>query len=135
MHPYHTQNRFQSKVAEPVPPVKKDDSDSDSDDDLEIPTISPSLLEFSNIAYGDFEKSYAFIQRDRSIFVEGATDALLLQAFNAETDGKSVYAKQCVHQSLLIQYCEKLGRDGVGMFFKRHVWQSLSMSMFTHLEL
>jgi len=30
-----------------------------------------------------------------------------------------VYARTCVHQSLLIQYCRQLGRDGVGLFFKR----------------
>ena len=30
-----------------------------------------------------------------------------------------VHAKQCVHQALLIQYCRQLGKDGVGLFFKR----------------
>ncbi|KAF8326983.1 uncharacterized protein EI90DRAFT_3127429 [Cantharellus anzutake] len=115
-----TLNSPSAKTTEPPAPKKKDEeNDSDSDDDTEIPDISPALLEFSKIPYGDFAASYAFIQKDRTIFVEGATDALLLQAFNAQMEGKSVYAKQCVHQSLLIQYCEKLGRDGVGMFFKR----------------
>jgi cell division cycle protein 37 len=32
---------------------------------------------------------------------------------------KYVYAKTCVHQALLLQYCRQLGRDGVGLFFKR----------------
>ena len=34
-------------------------------------------------------------------------------------DGKDAYARQCVHQGLLLQYCNKLGRDGIGLFFKR----------------
>lgn len=33
--------------------------------------------------------------------------------------GKSKYAKQCVHQALLIQYCRQLGKDGISVFFKR----------------
>ena len=49
----------------------------------------------------------------------GASDALLVAAFTAQGDGKAKYAKQCVHQSLLLQYCEKLGKDGVSIFFKR----------------
>jgi cell division cycle protein 37 len=31
------------------------------------------------------------------------------------------YLRQCVHQGLLIQYCGKLGPDGVNLFFKRSV--------------
>jgi len=34
-------------------------------------------------------------------------------------DGNDTYAKQCVHQALLIQYCRQLGKDGVALFFKR----------------
>jgi len=50
-----------------------------------------------------------------------AADALLVAAFTAEGKGKSKYAKQCVHQSLLLQYGEKLGKDGVGIFFKKMI--------------
>jgi len=32
---------------------------------------------------------------------------------------KPSMAKQCVHQSLLLQYCQQLGKDGVGIFFNR----------------
>lgn len=52
----------------------------------------------------------------------GASDALLVAAFTAQGDGKAKYAKQCVNQSLLLQYCEKLGKDGVAIFFKRCVF-------------
>lgn len=51
--------------------------------------------------------------------VPGASDALLVAAFTAESNGQFRYAQQCVHQSLLIQYCEKLGGDGVRVFFKK----------------
>lgn len=81
--------------------------------------MTPSLEAFSKLPIGDYEKSFEFIQQHRDVYVPGASDALLVAAFTAETEGKSKYAKQCVHQSLLIQYCEKLGRDGVGLFFKK----------------
>jgi len=86
-----------------------------------------SLTEFSKIPLNkyrlteNYEASYKFLQHDRGIFTEGAVDALLLEAFHAETNGKKQYAEQCVHQGLMIQYCEKLGRDGIGMFFKKLV--------------
>ena len=52
---------------------------------------------------------------------DGAVD-LLVEAFKAEGDGETKYAKQCVHQSLLLQYGEKLGRDGVQVFFRKCVY-------------
>lgn len=55
----------------------------------------------------------------------GASDALLVAAFTAQGDGKAKYAKQCVNQSLLLQYCDKLGRDGVSVFFKRYVFRAV----------
>lgn len=96
----------------------------DDDDDSEeagLPELTPSLEEFSKIPLWNYEKSFEFIQNHRDVYVPGASDALLVAAFTAQGEGKSKYAKQCVHQSLLIQYCEKLGRDGVGIFFKKQV--------------
>ena len=89
------------------------------EDEEDLPELTPSLEAFSKIRLGDYQKSFEFIQQHRDVYVPGASDALLVAAFTAEGDGKSKYAKQCVHQSLLIQYCEKLGRDGVGVFFKK----------------
>lgn len=114
-----------------------EDEDGDEDED-ELPTMTPSLIEFSKIPYKGFEQSYEFLKRDRSVLATAATDALLLQAFNAESDGDKKYAKQCVHQGLMIQYCEKLGRDGVALFFKRYVIvehenvHSLMWNLFQH---
>lgn len=86
--------------------------------------MTTSLKAFAKIPINanNYEASYAFLQRDKGIFTEGAVDAMLLEAFNAETNGKKTYAKQCVHQGLMIQYCEKLGQNGIGMFFKKCVF-------------
>ncbi|KAJ2929331.1 hypothetical protein H1R20_g7757, partial [Candolleomyces eurysporus] len=91
------------------------------DHDVELPEMTPSLLEFSKIAMGEYEKSFRFIQQHRDVYVPGASDALLVAGFEAESQGKHAYAKKCIHQSLLLQYCEKLGRDGVGIFFKKMI--------------
>ena len=81
--------------------------------------MTPSLTEFSKIPLREYQRSFEFIQAHRDVYVTGASDALLVEAFTAQRRGESKYAKQCVHQSLLIQYCEKLGKDGVRLFFRR----------------
>ncbi|KAK0817925.1 hsp90 co-chaperone Cdc37 [Friedmanniomyces endolithicus] len=54
---------------------------------------------------------------------EKETDGLLAEAFTAQSAAKNkpeeIYARQCVHQALLLQYCRQLGKDGVSVFFKR----------------
>lgn len=47
------------------------------------------------------------------------SDEILAEAFRLEMAGKSADAKRCVHQSLILQYCGLLGKDGISMFFKR----------------
>ncbi|KAF9019004.1 hsp90-like protein [Hymenopellis radicata] len=91
------------------------------DDDNEMPELTPSLEAFSKLPLGGYEQSFRFIQAHPDVVVDGAADALLIAGFRAEGDGKSKYAKQCVHQSLLLQYCEKLGRDGVRVFFSKMI--------------
>jgi len=94
---------------------------STEEDDAALPELTPTLAEFSKIPYQAFEKSFEFIQRHRDVIVPGASDALLVAAFKAEGEGKKKLAKQCVHQSLLLQYCEKLGGDGVRVFFQKMI--------------
>ncbi|CED83763.1 Cell division cycle 37 protein, CDC37 [Phaffia rhodozyma] len=91
----------------------------ESDDDEDLPMATPIAKEFTNIRYGDFDGALRFIQSNPSIMAESNTDSLLLEAFNSEIDGKKVKAKVCVEKGLLIQYCRKLGRDGVRLFFQR----------------
>lgn len=95
---------------------------SDPDDESEhfgLPELTPALEEFSKIPLRGYEQSWEFIKQHRDVIVPGASDALLVAAFNAQSDGKIQYAKQCVNQSLLLQYCEKLGKDGVSLFFRK----------------
>jgi len=95
-----------------------DPDNLDSDDDE---SLRPSALgkQFANISVGDYRSSLQFISQNQSIITERESDGLLVEAFDAEMAGNSKYAKQCVHQALLIQYCRQLGKDGVGLFFKR----------------
>ncbi|OAX40935.1 hypothetical protein K503DRAFT_713579 [Rhizopogon vinicolor AM-OR11-026] len=83
----------------------------------ELPELTPSLERFSRLPLWGYEQSFKFIQANPDVIIPGATDALLVAAFRAESADQSKYAKQCVHQSLLLQYCDKLGRDGVRLFF------------------
>ncbi|KAG9966757.1 Hsp90 co-chaperone Cdc37, partial [Aureobasidium melanogenum] len=80
---------------------------------------SPLAKRFAKIKYGDYRSSLEFISNNPSVLGEKETDGLLVEAFNAQSDGKDDYARQCVHQALLLQYCRQLGRDGVQLFFKR----------------
>ncbi len=91
---------------------KEEDDDSD---------IQPTPLgkEFAKIKIGDYRPCLNFISQHPSIVSERETDGLLVEAFNAQIDGKDAYARRCVHQGLLLQYCGNLGRDGTGLFFKR----------------
>lgn len=85
----------------------------------ELGPLTPAARAFVQIPLGDFEKSYAFIQKDSSVLSEKNHDSLLAEAFEAERRGDKALAKRCVHQSLLVNYCRQLGRDGVGLFFKK----------------
>lgn len=89
------------------------------EEETQLPELTPTLEGFSQIPMQQYQKSWEYIQNHRDVYVEGASDALLVAAFTAEGEGKKKYAKQCVHQSLLLQYCEKLGTDGPRMFFKK----------------
>lgn len=91
-----------------------DDLDEDG-----LPELTPTLEAFSKIPLWAFEKSWEFVQQHSDLFAPGGSDALLVTAFRSQSQSLPSYAKQCVHQSLLLQYCDKLGRDGVRVFFKK----------------
>jgi cell division cycle protein 37 len=126
-----------------------DEIHTDDEDDEPLPSLTPSLLAFSRLPLYAYEPSWKFIQVHRDVVVPGAADALLVAAFRAQvkaaeigrdleveaTEGKGKgkgkspkekekeeeekYAKQCVCQSLLLSYCDKLGGDGVRVFFQK----------------
>ena len=81
--------------------------------------LTPTARAFANIPLSEFQRSYAFIQKDSSVLTEATHDSLLAEAFDAERRGDKGMARRCVHQSLLINYCRQLGRDGVGLFFQK----------------
>lgn len=81
--------------------------------------VTPLAKEFANIKIGNYSTCMQFISAHPGIVVEKKTDELLFEAFEAQMAGKDDYARQCVHQGLLLQYCRSLGPDGVSLFFKR----------------
>jgi cell division cycle protein 37 len=74
---------------------------------------------FAEIPFGDYDASQKMIAQHPSILTERESDALLILAFDKQLDGDEKFARQSVHQALLIQYCRQLGKDGVGLFFRR----------------
>ena len=107
-----------------APPPAAQDADSDGDteeeeDDDSLPDMTPELKGYAKIKLHDWEALYRYLQEHRSIFVPGAADALLVEGFSAEQRRAYKYAAQCIHQSLTLQYAEKLGADGPRVFFAR----------------
>jgi cell division cycle protein 37 len=90
----------------------------DDDDDAEV-EASELGKKFALIKMGDYRACLQFISEHPQVVAEKETDGLLVMAFNAAIDHMDDFARQCVHQALLLQYCRALGRDGVGLFFKR----------------
>ncbi|KAL8983474.1 MAG: hypothetical protein Q9205_002305 [Flavoplaca limonia] len=106
----------EADVDEPVQKTSKVLDDEDDDEHIEPTELGKA---FAKIKMGDYKKCLQFISENHAVVAERETDGLLVQGFNAQMDGKPEMAKQCVHQALLLQYCRSLGRDGVGLFFKR----------------
>ncbi|KAF2431547.1 Hsp90 co-chaperone Cdc37 [Tothia fuscella] len=94
-----------------------DAADNDDDDESLRPTTLGKA--FGKIAVGDYQASLQFISKHPEILTERESDGLLVQAFDKQMEGHAKEAKQCVNQALLIQYCRQLGKDGVGLFFRR----------------
>jgi cell division cycle protein 37 len=88
------------------------------DDDDEV-TASPLAQQFAKIKSTSYRDSLAFLSQHPEILTEKETDGLLILAFDAQLENRADYARNCVHQALLLQYCRALGRDGVALFFKR----------------
>jgi len=112
-----TTTEFEVINAPQEAPAAEEDEDFDDD----IANLTPSLEAFSKIPLRGFEQSFRFIQEHRDVVVPGASDSLLGAAFKAQYDNKPKYSKQCVHQSLLLQYGDKLGVDGLRVFFKKMI--------------
>nr|OQO30914.1 hypothetical protein B0A51_03197 [Rachicladosporium sp. CCFEE 5018] len=102
--------------------IEDGDIDAAAGEDEDI-QASPTAKRFGKIPYGDYTASLQFIISNPQILIEKETDGLLVEAFNAQSQATSKkdedYARTCVHQALLLQYCRQLGKDGVRLFFQR----------------
>lgn len=99
--------------------IEKHEGDDDEEESESSLKLTPEGKQFAKIKLGDYRASLQFISQHPDIVNERTQDALMIEAFNAQMKGQETYARTCVHQSLLVQYCRQLGRDGVGIFFKR----------------
>lgn len=106
-------NKPSSEPADSGGASKEDDAD---EEDVKVSKLGK---EFAQIKIGDYGALLQYISQHPSVVAERETDGLLVEAFDSQLAGKDEYAKRCVHHALLLQYCRTLGRDGVGLFFKR----------------
>jgi cell division cycle protein 37 len=102
-------------------------AEEDDDDDPANIEISPLAKRFAKLKPNDYTAYQRFITEHPEIVAEKETDGLLVEAFNSQLKGEDAYARQCVHQGLLLQYCRSLGPDGIKLFFGRYVNPRLSI--------
>ncbi|KAI8083289.1 uncharacterized protein B0P05DRAFT_536808 [Gilbertella persicaria] len=96
--------------------LQENDADDEQDEEEDI-EMTPKATQFSKLK--GFDDSYKFLTNHPDIINEKTSDSILGQAFTAQLKGEQDYAKNCVIQSLLLQYCGQLGKDGVNVFFSR----------------
>ncbi|KAK5797976.1 hypothetical protein VI817_004267 [Penicillium citrinum] len=99
--------------------ASSDAADNDDDDDPANVEISELGKKFAALKPNDYNSYLQFISANPQIVAEKETDGLLVEAFNRQIKGDEAYARQCVHQGLLLQYCRSLGPDGIKLFFTR----------------
>lgn len=98
---------------------EKEEASHKAADDDEDYKISPLSEKFAEIKLGDYQKCLEYIGQHPSIVSEEEADGILYEAFGKEMAKKHVAAKRYVHNALLLQYCARLGRDGVSVFFRK----------------
>ena len=129
-------------------------SSADSDDE-EAPVLTPVMKAFASLPTAlrsiplstdkfmpgfnpakqldleAFEKAFDYLSSHKELLRPdyGASDALLMQAFESQMAGQKSLARMCTEKVLLIQYCNQLGRDGVSLFFQRYVTVVSNSSM------
>ncbi|KAF5101290.1 hypothetical protein D0Z00_000960 [Geotrichum galactomycetum] len=94
-------------------------NEATNDEDSDEVKASPDTIRFGEIKVGDYEKAHKYLIDHPWIVNEKEKDGLIMTAFEKELAGKTEDMKRIVHNSLLIQYCATLGRDGINMFFAR----------------
>ncbi|KAJ9475586.1 Hsp90 co-chaperone Cdc37 [Pseudozyma hubeiensis] len=129
-------------------PITANDDDEEDDEEDEIPEADDVMRQFADLPpcvptsiplsastlpsnfdpakslnISAFETALQFLSKHKILLSpnNNTTDSLLLEAFNAQMASKTSLARRCVEKSLMIQYCQKLGPDGVNLFFRRMV--------------
>jgi len=129
----------------PAAPASEERDGGYEQDDEDAPELTPTMKEFlrvpsaleplplstqalpndfraeKHLRMNAFEATFHFLGSHKELLREsyGTTDALMVEAFQAQIAGKPARARHCLEKGLLVQYCNKLGRDGVSLFFKR----------------
>ncbi|KAJ1978408.1 hsp90 co-chaperone Cdc37 [Dimargaris cristalligena] len=91
-------------------------------------TIEQIVEEFT--ALKDMPSTVGYISKHPNIVDESISDEILVKAFEAQMKGDTAVAQRAVHQALLLQYCARLGRDGVSLFFMRYRQDPRAQAMF-----
>lgn len=136
-----TLNPGAAQVSAPAAPAAADS------DDEEAPTVTPVMKAFASLPtalknvplsatgfpegfnpakelqLAPFEEAFRYLGQHKELLHAsyGTADALLMQAFESQMAGQKALARMCTEKALLVQYCNKLGPDGVSLFFKRYV--------------
>ena len=90
---------------------------------LSASTLPSNFDPAKSLNIAAFETALQFLSKHKILLnpANNTTDSLLLEAFNAQIATNSSLARRCVEKALMIQYCNKLGPDGVNLFFRRMV--------------
>lgn len=107
---------IQASTSQPGAAAQGGDDTEDDDEEADI-TVSPLAKEFAKLS--GFEQCFRFVGKHPEIISEVYSDQLLAEAFTEQLEGNEKYARNCVSQSLILQYCGQLGKDGVNLFFAR----------------
>jgi cell division cycle protein 37 len=67
----------------------------------------------------DLDDGFQFILQHPYIVTQQYSDEVLAYAFELEMDGQTKKCYNTIRQALILQYCALLGKDGIGMFFKK----------------
>lgn len=87
----------------------------------QIKSLPSSFNPVKHMDSTPFEVAYKFLAAHKELTPEsaGTPDALLVEAFQASMRGEAGLARKCTEKALMVQYCQKLGKDGLSLFFKR----------------
>ncbi|KAG1057491.1 hypothetical protein G6F46_007075 [Rhizopus delemar] len=94
-----------------------DDNDADDEGDEEDSDMTPEAAAFSKLK--TFEESHKYLLKHSELINEKTSDSILGEAFTAQLKGQEEYARNCVTQSVVLQHCGQLGRNGVDVFFSK----------------